>query len=46
LYTSQGTEPIARTGKRRIAYKVLVEENLKEIDNCEDVDVDGEVIFK
>jgi hypothetical protein len=33
-------------GKRRNAYRVLVEENLKERDYCEDVDVDGKVIFK
>ena len=46
MYTFQGTEPVARMGKRRNAYRVLVEENLKERDYCEDVDVDGEVIFK
>jgi hypothetical protein len=33
-------------GKGRNAYRVLVEEILKERDYCEDVDVDGEVIFK
>jgi hypothetical protein len=33
-------------GKRRNAYRALVEETLKERDCCEDVDVDGEIIFK
>jgi hypothetical protein len=33
-------------GKRRNAYRVLVEKILKERDSCEDVDVDGEVMFK
>jgi hypothetical protein len=46
LYTSHGTEPVARIGKRRNAYRVFVEENLKERDYSEDVDLDGEVIFK
>jgi hypothetical protein len=36
----------ARRVKGENAYRVWVEETLKERGHCEDVDVDGEVIFK
>jgi hypothetical protein len=32
-------------GYRRTAYRILVEETLRESDHCEKVEVDGEVIF-
>jgi hypothetical protein len=37
---------VARRVKGSNVYRVWVEEILKETDNCEDVEVDGEVIFK